>query len=104
MQSENIVREFKVSLLDDAQRYADNVLGEKILLQGVVDCALIEADGITIIDYKTDAVTQDTVAAVANGYAMQVRAYARAMERIYNLPIKASLLYFFNLGSFFEIL
>ena len=104
IQSDNIVREFKFSVLDDAEQYADGVEGEKILLQGVVDCALIESDGITIIDYKTDSVTWDTVKSVAEGYRNQVQAYARAMERIYNLPIKKTLLYFFKLGYFLEIL
>lgn len=101
--SDDVVREFKFSVLDDAQRYAEDVEGEQILLQGVVDCAIIESDGITIIDYKTDSVTQDTVAAVAKGYGLQVQAYARAMSRIYDLPIKATLLYFFKLGSFYQV-
>ena len=56
MQKNDVIREFKFSLLADASIFAENLYDEKILLQGVVDCALIEPDGITIIDFKTDFV------------------------------------------------
>ena len=29
------------------------MIGEKFLLQGVVDCAMVE-DSITVVDFKTD--------------------------------------------------
>ncbi len=50
----DVLREFKFSVLEDASDYDDGLEGEKILLQGVVDCALVEEDGITVVDFKTD--------------------------------------------------
>lgn len=97
------VREFKFSILDDAQKYGDGLEGEQILLQGVVDCALLEADGITVLDFKTDYVTEETVAAVAGRYRPQLETYAEAMERIYRSPIKKRLIYFFRLNRFVEV-
>lgn len=94
------VREFKFSILDDAAQLDDALAGEKILLQGVVDCALLEEDGITIIDFKTDYVTEATLGQKAAEYAPQVETYARAMGRIYEKPIKQRLLYFFHVGNF----
>jgi len=97
------LREFKFSILDEGSSYGDNLEGEKVLLQGVVDCALLEADGITVVDFKTDRVTEDTVAARAEHYRPQVEVYGEALSRIYELPIKEKKLYFFNLGRFVNL-
>ncbi len=102
-ESEHVLREFKFSILDDAAAYDGGPEGEQVLLQGVVDCALVEADGITVVDFKTDHVTEQTLTAAADRYRMQVLTYAAALGRIYRLPVKAKLLYFFHLGRFVEI-
>ncbi len=98
----NVLREFKFSVLQDAVDYYPEILDEKILVQGVVDCALIEDDGITVIDFKTDRVTTDTIESVAASYRQQLLTYAHALEKIYKKPIKAAMLYFFSLGQFFN--
>jgi ATP-dependent helicase/nuclease subunit A len=77
--------------------------GEEILLQGVVDCALIEPDGITVIDFKTDRVTEETIGSVSDGYRPQILAYASAMERIFALPVKTAQLYFFSVNTFVKV-
>lgn len=97
------LREFKFSILDDASLYGDSVDGEQVLLQGVVDCALIEPDGITIIDFKSDHVTDETLAVIAEKYSSQVQTYGRAISRIFELPVKNKYLYFFRLGQFVSI-
>ena len=68
-----------------------------------MDCALVEADGITIVDFKTDAVTEETVQLRAERYATQIRTYAAALARIYEKPVKEALLYFFQLQTFVKI-
>ena len=98
-----VVREFKFSILEDGTSYDPALTGEQVLLQGVVDFALIEDDGITVLDFKTDFVTAETIDAVAGRYQSQVAAYARAMERIYELPVKKKVLYFFHTGQFVEV-
>ncbi len=98
IQKGEVLREFKFSILDDAGKYDPEVSGEEILLQGVVDCALIEPDGITVVDFKTDAVTASTVEDVARSYRPQVDIYAEALRRIYQMPIKGKYLYFFRLS------
>ena len=97
------LREFKFSILDPGSHYGEGLEGEQVLLQGVVDCALLEPDGITIVDFKTDYVTGETLGAAAERYAPQVRTYADALERIYEKTIKARLLYFFTLDTFVEV-
>ena len=103
LQSENVLREFKFSILSDGTQWDPELSGEKILLQGVVDCAILEDDGITIIDFKTDRVTEETVLSVAHGYIPQISAYADAVARIYKLPVKRSVLYFFAIGKEMDV-
>jgi ATP-dependent helicase/nuclease subunit A len=102
--ADTVIREFKFSILDDGTRYDPALAEEKVLLQGVVDCAMIENDGITVIDFKTDYVTEDTIGNRARHYAPQVEAYAQALERIYEKPVKEAVLYFFHLDRFVKIL
>ena len=100
MRHGDVVREFKFSILEDAGAYDPALEGEQVLLQGVVDCALLEEDGITVLDFKTDYVTPETLPAVVERYRSQVMAYGQAMERIYQKPVKQMLLYFFHIHAF----
>lgn len=92
-----VLREFKFTILEDAEQWDDQLEGEKILLQGVVDCAIVDSDGIVILDFKTDRVTEDTAFQCAERYREQIQIYARAMERIFQRPVKACYLYFFRI-------
>ena len=98
-----VIREFKFSVLEEGSAYDPALAGEYVLLQGVVDCALIESDGITILDYKTDRVTGEELSRRCNQYRPQVEAYADALRRIYKKPIKKTLLYFFHTEVFVEM-
>ena len=100
----DVLREFKFTVLEDAQKYYPDVLGESILLQGVVDCAMVEEDGITILDFKTDHVTAFTIGDKVKHYAPQVSTYAAALEKIFNKPVKAAYLYFFKLSQLEKVL
>lgn len=100
----NVLREFKFSILDDGANYSQDLKDEKILLQGVVDCAVMDNDGITVIDFKTDFVTDELLTEKVENYRPQVQAYADAMQRIYGMPVKAALLYFFRLNRFVTVL
>lgn len=99
----NVLREFKFSILDSGENFDPQLQGEQILLQGVVDCALLEPDGITVVDFKTDRVTEATLAEKVRFYRPQVQAYADALEKIYRRPVKDALLYFFHLGCFASV-
>ncbi len=96
---EEVLREFKFSILDKGEAYGDGLEGEEILLQGVVDCAIVEPNGLTIVDFKTDRVTEQSLEMSVAGYKPQVDAYADAMSRIFGLPVKEKSLYFFRLGK-----
>ena len=93
------LREFKFSLLDDARRYMEGTEGDFVLLQGVVDCAIIEESGITVIDFKTDRVPLSGLDDSVRRYTPQVKAYAYALKQIYNLPVVDVILYYFSHGK-----
>jgi len=99
----NVIREFKFSILDDAAHYTSGVTEDKVLLQGVVDCAIIAPEGITILDFKTDRVTPENIDSVVDSYRMQVKTYARALSKIFEKDIISSQLYFFRTGTFVDV-
>lgn len=99
----NVLREFKFSVLDDSENYIPGLKGEKVLLQGVVDCAMIDDDGISIIDFKTDKVNASTIDAAVDAYKPQIMAYANALSKIYEMPIVHAFLYFFELNKFVTV-
>lgn len=72
---------------------------ESILLQGVIDCLLVEEDGLVIIDYKTDRVTEKNLATTASKYRVQLDLYARAAQTILCRPVINQYLYFFALDQ-----
>ncbi len=56
-------------------------------LQGFIDCIYRDDAGCwRLIDFKTNQVTADTLAAVAAGYEMQMLLYALAAEKILGSP------------------
>ena len=101
MMTGEVIREFKFSILTDAGE--GELAGEQILLQGVVDCALITEDGILLVDFKTDRVSEQTLETAVSGYRPQVQAYAHALARIFEKPVRRSLLWFFHLRQAVEV-
>ncbi len=69
---------------------------EPIMLQGIADCVFEEEDGIVIVDYKTDYVTEESE--LQNRYAMQLAIYKKAIASQFSLPVKECLLYSLHLG------
>ena len=99
----NVLREFKFSILDDGESYGAELSGEKVLLQGVVDCAIVEEDGIIVLDFKTDRVTEEDLELRVAHYRPQVEAYAQALSRIFEKEVRESYLYFFQLNRFVKL-
>lgn len=96
MHANEVLREFKFSILEPADKYYKVSAEDQILLQGVVDCAVIENDGIIILDFKTDYITASNLADKIAQYKSQVITYANALSRIFEKPVTASYIYFFS--------
>lgn len=100
--ADSVRREFRFSVFCPAEKFFPGAGDEKLLLQGIVDCCIEESGKLTIIDYKTDYVTPQTVQAVAEHYKPQLSAYAWAMERITKKPVDGCILCFVSAGLFVE--
>ena len=95
-----VKREFKFSLLWDGDLLYSGAEGEKLLMQGVVDCYIEQEGSITIIDYKTDHVfTEQAIAERAEFYRGQMEVYAKSLSRICGKPVKSCVLYFLSAGK-----
>ncbi len=98
IKADQVKREFKFSIMTDAVN-KDTACDEKILLQGVVDCMMIEPDGITVVDFKSDRFDVKDLPMKLEEHRPQVEAYAAAMERIFKMPVKEKILYFFSIDQ-----
>lgn len=103
LNADRVWREMKFSLLSDSGDISDYPKGEKVLLQGVVDCVAEKNDRLTVIDYKTDKVDEKTAPLRAQYYAGQLAAYSYAVERILKKPVEKRIVHFISAGLAFEV-
>ena len=64
-------------------------------MQGVIDCYFEEADGIVLLDYKTDYVAPGSVDKIRERYQVQISYYARALEKLTGKRVKEKMIYLF---------
>lgn len=103
-QADRVEREYRFSLLVNAADYYADISGDdQVMLQGVVDLFAETAEGITVVDFKTDYVTAETLAEKVAGYGPQITAYSAALERIMGRPVIRRVLYFFRTGQTVEV-
>jgi ATP-dependent helicase/nuclease subunit A len=67
---------------------------DRVLVRGIVDGILPTDDGLTLVDFKTDAVTAEEVQDRGERYRPQMTLYARAMEELWRRPVQAIWLVF----------
>ncbi|MGE5592832.1 MAG: UvrD-helicase domain-containing protein [Betaproteobacteria bacterium] len=73
--------------------------GERVVVQGIIDCLIDERDGFVLIDFKTGPLAEGDPRAAAAAYAGQIRVYAAAVEAVYGRPVKEAYLYFLGAGA-----
>lgn len=71
---------------------------EFVVVQGIVDLVFQGANGLTVVDFKTDAIEVSQVGQRGSLYASQLRIYARALQAIYGIPVSDCWLYFLKPG------
>jgi ATP-dependent helicase/nuclease subunit A len=72
---------------------------EFVIVQGVVDLALIDDHGITLLDFKTDRIEAGEVKQRAGEHSVQLRLYAAALQRIYGKEVTERWLHFLSPGE-----
>ena len=97
-------REFHFTVTVPADTVVDVPIGadgEEVLVQGIADCVFREGDGLVLLDYKTDRVSEPKE--LIDRYRTQLQFYKQALEQIFDLPVKQAVLYSFHLGTTVEV-
>ncbi len=97
--AEKVMREFPFTYsLEDE-------LGDRQIIQGVVDCLFLEDGHWVLLDYKTDRVmhlssNEDLLKdEMSRRYEVQLSLYAKALEEILHITIKEKILYLFDVNK-----
>jgi CRISPR/Cas system-associated exonuclease Cas4 (RecB family) len=76
---------------------------EGTVLNGQIDLWFQDADGITLVDYKTDRLEPAEIPNAAEPYAVQLRLYAAVLQRITGELPKRAVLHFLRPDRLVEI-
>ncbi|MDF2504200.1 helicase-exonuclease AddAB subunit AddA [Clostridium sp.] len=109
LSAENIRREvpfvIRLSASDVYREIAmENYEDETIMLQGAIDCYFEDGDGLVLVDYKTDYVTDKNVDEVVSKYRNQLKYYSKALTKITGKEVKEQYLYLFYDGRIVKML
>jgi ATP-dependent helicase/nuclease subunit A len=100
--ADKVIREVMFAINIPAKEAEPEYEGDgEIMLQGVIDCVIIKDGKIVILDYKTEHIENEEE--VAQKYAVQLNYYARAAQKIYNLPVVSKYLYLFETEKILSI-
>jgi len=80
--------------LTSFDRSIDARADDRVLVRGIVDGILPTKDGITLVDFKTDAIAANEVTDRGERYRPQMTLYASAMAALWKRPVNAICLVF----------
>ncbi len=103
--SELVMREKKFTIevpVNEVYPELEEYFGERMMIQGIADCAFLENGELVVVDYKTDALDNETDFVVK--YASQVLLYKKALRECTGYNVKSAVLYSFHLGKEIEVL
>ena len=93
-----VLREYEFGALIPANRILHNGVEDPVLLNGAIDLLLFEPDGLTVVDFKSDRVTPETLVAQAETHRLQLQLYAMAAEAVFEQPVKELWVWFLGCG------
>lgn len=76
---------------------------DRVMIRGIVDGVLVEDHTCEVLDFKTDVLTESELEARFEKYRLQVEAYARAVEQLWQRPVKSGWLVFLSARRVMEI-
>ncbi len=90
-------QQFMVGIPAREMKAADS--DELVLVQGIIDAWIDGEDGITLVDYKTDAVGPEGEEYLKSRYGVQLAYYKRSLEQMTGKPVREGLIYSVALGK-----
>lgn len=100
---DRVLREWPFTYALDGSIIGVGTPGESVILQGIVDMIIPTSEGLVIVDFKTDRVTENAIDERASKYAGQLRHYARASCDILKQPLSGAWLYFLVPGKAIQV-
>ncbi|WP_166243703.1 helicase-exonuclease AddAB subunit AddA [Paenibacillus turpanensis] len=85
------------------QELAEQLQGETVLVQGVIDCLFQDEQGLVLLDFKTDAVYGGRLEELRERYRLQLSVYRKAVEIAWKREVTESYLFFFNGAHLIEM-
>lgn len=74
--------------------------GDKVLMNGIIDCLFETPEGLVLVDYKTDRISEyRTLSHLTDQYRFQLELYARVIEEITSKKVAEKWLYFLEAGE-----
>ena len=87
----------KISDLELSDERFSGFSGKDSMLQGIIDLYFEEEDGLVLVDYKTDSVSD--ISKLIENYSLQLALYKAALEKIENKKVKRTVIYSLALGE-----
>lgn len=98
--SDKVMREKKFTIevpINEIYEGTDEFSDEKVMVQGIADCAFVEDGELVVVDYKTDRLK--TEEEFVEKYSSQVKLYKKALSICTDYTVKETVLYSFYLGK-----
>lgn len=95
-----------VPVQDVFPRAEPDLRGERVMVQGMIDCWFIKDGELTLVDYKSDDIKGDDAACaevLRQRYAGQLGWYAKAIEAAQNRPVTRRLIWHIRRSRAFTI-
>lgn len=106
-EAKRVWRELRFNVLLPASDFTENserkllLSGEKLLVQGIIDCLYVTSDGkLRLLDYKTDHLPrgQDAAEILKARYKNQLESYKKAAALITGMPLDRCIIYALSCG------
>ena len=99
-QSRRVERELAFAQELPAAALFDADADERVMLQGVIDCCMLEDGEWTLLDYKTDRVPRGgTPEETAARHRAQVELYAGALGALSGIPVREKYVVLLRAGA-----
>jgi ATP-dependent helicase/nuclease subunit A len=87
------------SLDDIAAVRQKSEIEDFVVVQGVIDLAMIDSNEIWLLDFKTDRIEASQLEERVTSYRPQLEIYKKALEEIYRIPVRQTWLHFLSVGQ-----
>ena len=96
----NLFKERQFSAGIPAAEVYDVETDDILVVQGIIDAYFYEGDAAVVMDYKTDAASEEVLLA---RYRAQIESYAEVVEQLTGKPVKDKYFYSFHLNKMIRV-